>query len=1129
MVKLGAQTDITHVVYQAISFDAAEGDLNGVAGSKINRSVSGFQVVGTNDPDFASFDVLATAGVPAAATQAGDANTDLWVFPVSGNYQYVGILQSMTYGATIMTLAANTLQVYANAADVEEPEVQPTAEPTAPPILPPEEVTTIDVAQNKAAFSYNSKAGTNPSLAIDGKEGTYWESKGASGMADNFVIDLGAEYSVYAVDILPARADSAQNITVYGSNKNAADAQAAENQTKVVLGSTDDAELSTTEATKIELASPGHYRYIMLEQAANSPTLALAEIKVYAAESQVVSAAEPVSIISKGKTAVAAPSGIANRFANIANVSDDDPSTGTSAQGNNTISPDGMNVLLDLGEAMPVSHLVYQAQTYNSEAQGRSVMNFTVVGTNDANFAPENMTVLATAGAPAIDFTTADRNTDLWVFPIESDTNYRYIGVNQNYPSGVKTLSVNTLQAYAKISDMEEYVATKGENNIVATEYSAIEGTQITYEATVLNGADAGSVVGFFNHYDDDGNLIESMQVDGGYLSAGSYNDLYLAASSDSAEDGMWDLTIVSGGTVLDYIGDVDKLERPEAYAGTKTATLDFKQTGNTISASGMVGANVAGLLVLKSGVTAEAYTEADIISCQFVNAPEGAAAPWAYQFRFTMPATAEPGNYHAYLMSDNGALAEAKEITIYDVSDITSDFSNVTAENFLSKVSEHAGFFGDVLVAELEAADASTIGTSFMLAKEGFTEGIFDETLTDWSNINTIVAALEAALVIEATDKNANVAEAVEAHGAVMADVFIMADYNGDEFEDILPEVVAAVEPEDAAAYATVYQRTLGLSLIAGGKLSDKERAIKEYSKALGIDDETFGTKYTKRAIAEKLSNNMNTVKNQYASGMDATVEKIVKDLKNASGGVNQLGNNGGGGRGGSSSGSMIASKPYDFIGTNEANDQPAQGDAPATETKPGQSQSVFNDVANHGWAIDAVNLLNSKGILSGVGDGSFRPDEYLTREQAAKILVLVMDLPSTANDNGYIDCAYGSWYYPYITAAKENGLINGISRTGFGVGQLVTRQDLAVMIYRALQKSGLAETEELAAFIDNDAIADYAKEAVSTLGGMGMISGFADGSFGGGQNTTRAQAAVMFARLLDRIQNAPKEVAAE
>ena len=70
--------------------------------------------------------------------------------------------------------------------------------------------------------------------------------------------------------------------------------------------------------------------------------------------------------------------------------------------------------------------------------------------------------------------------------------------------------------------------------------------------------------------------------------------------------------------------------------------------------------------------------------------------------------------------------------------------------------------------------------------------------------------------------------------------------------------------------------------------------------------------------------------------------------------------------------------------------------------------------------------------------------------------------------------------------------------------------------MLYRAMQKQGMIRTTEQAEFTDGAQIADYAQEAVSTLGAMEIITGFTDGSFAPGQNATRAQAAVIFGRFL-------------
>ena len=97
---------------------------------------------------------------------------------------------------------------------------------------------------------------------------------------------------------------------------------------------------------------------------------------------------------------------------------------------------------------------------------------------------------------------------------------------------------------------------------------------------------------------------------------------------------------------------------------------------------------------------------------------------------------------------------------------------------------------------------------------------------------------------------------------------------------------------------------------------------------------------------------------------------------------------------------------------------------------------------------------------------------------------------------------------------------IVTGISENLFGIGENILRQDMAVMIYRALKDNNPASvTEEESAFADFDNISDYAKEAVSFLESAGLISGAEDGKFNPDSFLSRAEAAVVINRLIDYI----------
>lgn len=171
------------------------------------------------------------------------------------------------------------------------------------------------------------------------------------------------------------------------------------------------------------------------------------------------------------------------------------------------------------------------------------------------------------------------------------------------------------------------------------------------------------------------------------------------------------------------------------------------------------------------------------------------------------------------------------------------------------------------------------------------------------------------------------------------------------------------------------------------------------------------------------------------------------------------------------------------------------------------------FTDLSGYDWAIDAISSLADKGIVNGVGDGSFAPQSTVTREQFVKMIVLAMNVPVEKSASSFTDIESGSWYADYVAAASKNGIVNGVSENTFGVGENITREQVAVMLYRAAK---LAKAEKESTFTDSADISEYAKEAVDALSSLGVINGV-DGAFKPKATASRAEAAVMIFRLLN------------
>ncbi len=174
----------------------------------------------------------------------------------------------------------------------------------------------------------------------------------------------------------------------------------------------------------------------------------------------------------------------------------------------------------------------------------------------------------------------------------------------------------------------------------------------------------------------------------------------------------------------------------------------------------------------------------------------------------------------------------------------------------------------------------------------------------------------------------------------------------------------------------------------------------------------------------------------------------------------------------------------------------------------------TVFKDVPKTHWAYSYITKLYDDKILSGKGNGAFAPDDSLTRAELVKIIVTAKGLTSKDGVLPFNDVSADSWYAPFVKTAYDNGIINGVTETSFAPNEKVSRQDLCVVLYRLLSDKRAGEIN----FIDADTIAPYALDAVKCFVNMGIINGFEDGSFRADEGCTRAQCAKIISMFLNK-----------
>ncbi|RAV02016.1 fibronectin type III domain-containing protein [Paenibacillus sp. YN15] len=178
---------------------------------------------------------------------------------------------------------------------------------------------------------------------------------------------------------------------------------------------------------------------------------------------------------------------------------------------------------------------------------------------------------------------------------------------------------------------------------------------------------------------------------------------------------------------------------------------------------------------------------------------------------------------------------------------------------------------------------------------------------------------------------------------------------------------------------------------------------------------------------------------------------------------------------------------------------------------------QRSFADLEKTPWARQAVETLASKGIINGVSDTEFAPDAAVTRADFAKLLVDALGL-SASVEASFEDVRSGDYYYEAVGIAHKLGIVNGIESGVFAPKSFLTRQDMFLMMSRALAKAGKpvpgADPSSLSAYSDGDAVAEYAQAAVASMVKAGLIEG-SDGAVKPLDRSTRAETAVMLHRL--------------
>ncbi len=187
------------------------------------------------------------------------------------------------------------------------------------------------------------------------------------------------------------------------------------------------------------------------------------------------------------------------------------------------------------------------------------------------------------------------------------------------------------------------------------------------------------------------------------------------------------------------------------------------------------------------------------------------------------------------------------------------------------------------------------------------------------------------------------------------------------------------------------------------------------------------------------------------------------------------------------------------------------SQTTAPVT-SQPATSSVILADINGH-WAEAAIRSLVGTGILSGYPDGTFKPDQTISRAEFTVMLVKAFKLPATGNKVFYDTKQH--WAQAFIAAASDAGIVSGYDSNTFKPDARITREQMAVMVAKAAK---LEKANQVSSFKDQASLSSWSREAIASAAAAQLLSGYPDQTFRPGNHANRAEAASVIAKASQR-----------
>ena len=188
--------------------------------------------------------------------------------------------------------------------------------------------------------------------------------------------------------------------------------------------------------------------------------------------------------------------------------------------------------------------------------------------------------------------------------------------------------------------------------------------------------------------------------------------------------------------------------------------------------------------------------------------------------------------------------------------------------------------------------------------------------------------------------------------------------------------------------------------------------------------------------------------------------------------------------------------------------------------QEKPDFTESTFADVKKADWHYESVKYVYENNLMQGTGNG-FEPESKMSRAMLVTVLYRMANPEEKANNHNFADVPAGQWYTDAVAWAAENNIVSGVSENKFAPNEDITREQMALIIYRFAKMQGydVEDSADLSQFADTDDISDWALDAIRWANKTELVNGTSETTLSPKATATRAQVAAILMRFCENI----------